>query len=38
MLFGFVTGTTSMGDGKQGLEELQETKTFTWELSVSHLN
>jgi len=25
-----------MEDGKQGLVELQETKIFTWELSVSH--
>lgn len=30
-----VTDTTSMDDGKQGLEELQGTKTSTWELSVS---
>lgn len=26
-----------MEDGKLGLAELQETKIFIWELSVSHL-
>lgn len=30
-----VSDITSMEDGKQGLVELQETKIFTWELSVS---
>lgn len=32
-----VSGITNMEDGKQGLEESQETKIFTWELSVSHI-
>lgn len=31
----FIPGITSTEGGKQGLAELQETKIFTWELSVS---
>jgi hypothetical protein len=30
-----ITDIINMEDGKQGLAELQGTKTFTWELSVS---
>jgi hypothetical protein len=30
-----ILGITNMEDGKQGLAGLQETKIFTWELSVS---
>lgn len=32
--FWFVTGITSMEDGKRGLAELLEIRIFTWEPSV----